>query len=477
MAERDSFLNAIQKNPNDSMVRLVFADWLEERGDPHGELIRIQCKLHDWVSDREERAELQARERELLVEHYDEWLAPFDGIADCYVQFDRGLFDVTINAEPSSFPMSNWIGTLRLRNFQHIGKFFRDRLRRTTELPTLHTLDVAGITLSDREASNLVEIIEDRSLKAVLLMNCLTTDQLLDLLKSNFLSSLTRLGLDGCVSDRAWLLDWQPRQHRDSPWVQDYRTPGLGRHPDRFRNSMYMPLQRCPSGSFRMGTNEDNQERTFEKDEMAHLVSLSRDFYIGVYPVRIVDYNRVMEWDPGVQQRDIHRTDVHRPMEFVNWTDAVEFCTQLSNLPEEKLAGRKYRLPTEAEWEYACRAGSETHYALGNAWNNYFGNASGLTAASPVGNYLPNAWGLYDMHGNVREWCADWYRREYYSESSVVDPKGPEEGMQRIMRGGSWDVTSINYARSAYRVMLDPNERRQGVGFRVVCELENQFVT
>ena len=130
----------------------------------------------------------------------------------------------------------------------------------------------------------------------------------------------------------------------------------------------------------------------------------------------------------------------------MSWDDAVEFCEKLSALVEERAAGRKFRLPTEAEWEYACRAGTTTRFSFGDdpaglancAW--FAENASGLPR--PVGQKRPNAWGLYDMHGNMPEWCADWYAKDYYEKSPVDDPEGPATGSGRVTRGGGWFNTA-----------------------------------
>ena len=145
-------------------------------------------------------------------------------------------------------------------------------------------------------------------------------------------------------------------------------------------------------------------------------------------------------------------------------------------MPEEKKAGRKYRLPTEAEWEYACRAGTMTPFNFGSQLNGRQANCDGtrpygtdtkgpnLEKTSPVGTYPANAWGLYDMHGNVWEWCSDWYGE--YPSGSVTDPSGPARGWQRVYRGGDWRVDAVN-CRSADRG-CDPSIRSRLIGFRVV---------
>ena len=155
-------------------------------------------------------------------------------------------------------------------------------------------------------------------------------------------------------------------------------------------------------------------------------------------------------------------------MEQVSWTDAIEFCLKLSALPEERTAGRFYQLPTEAQWEYACRAGTTTEYSFGDdesklgdyAW--YKSNSGSKT--HPVGQKKPNAWGLYDMHGNVWEWCQDWHGD--YAGRAVTNPSGANLGSSRVFRGGSW-FGPAGLCRSAGRYWINPLGRYNHFGFRV----------
>ena len=171
----------------------------------------------------------------------------------------------------------------------------------------------------------------------------------------------------------------------------------------------------------------------------------------------------------------------NHPVEQVSWEDAVEFCQRLSALPEEKKAGRVYRLPTEAEWEYACRAGTKTAYSFGSQLNGRQANCDGtvpygtdmkgpyLKEKSAVGTYPANAWGLYDMHGNVWEWCSDRYGA--YPAGSVTDPSGPATGSFRVIRGGCWADDAVD-CRSAFRLRRGPSDRIiGGLGFRVALSL------
>jgi formylglycine-generating enzyme required for sulfatase activity len=157
------------------------------------------------------------------------------------------------------------------------------------------------------------------------------------------------------------------------------------------------------------------------------------------------------------------------PVVQVSWDEAVEFCRKLSSLPEEKSAGREYRLPTEAEWEYACRAGSTTEYSFSDGDSRldeyaWFTKNSNKTT-HPVGQKCPNGWGLYDMHGNVWEWCEDWHGD--YRRGSVTDPVGPSLASDRVYRGGGWN-SSARGCRSAFRRSYTPDNRYGYLGFRVV---------
>jgi formylglycine-generating enzyme required for sulfatase activity len=205
-------------------------------------------------------------------------------------------------------------------------------------------------------------------------------------------------------------------------------------------NSIGIALKLLPAGTFTMG------QAWGDSDETPHEVTLSKPYYLGVTEVTNAQWQAVMGRVPSNWKDD------DRPVEQVSWEDAVEFCRKLSAFPAEKQAGRVYRLPTEAEWEYACRAGTETRYSFGDdesrlgeyAW--YYGNSGNETHA--VGTKKPNAWGLFDMHGNVREWCSDWYGE--YPKGAVTDPQGPSHASVRVLRGGSW-LGSASLCRSAHR--------------------------
>ena len=225
-------------------------------------------------------------------------------------------------------------------------------------------------------------------------------------------------------------------------------------------------------GDFRMGSPDD--EAGHDKDEApVHAVKLTKGFWMGRHEVTQAQWQKVMGTDLAAQQSHAAPDSAAAaagpglPMCFVSWEDAVAFCAKLNET--EMAAGRlpagwQYALPTEAQWEYACRAGSEGAYSAGNldavAW--YDGDAD--EAAHPVGRKVGNAFGLYDMHGNLFEWVADWYGP--YAVADAADPNGPSEGSFRVFRGGSW-LGGAALCRSAYRGNAKPDFCANGIGFRI----------
>jgi formylglycine-generating enzyme required for sulfatase activity len=266
-------------------------------------------------------------------------------------------------------------------------------------------------------------------------------------------------------------------------------------------NSIGMRLVLVPAGSFTMGSPKAEREETLgqieDKKEIRdmvnaegpqHGVEITRAFFMGVHEVTQAELEKVMGGNPsffsalgkGGDKVKGMRTDDF-PVESVSWHDAVKFCERLSALPAEKAAGRVYRLPTEAEWEYACRGGTQTTFHFGNTASSrqanfdgegpYGGSAKGpnLERTTRAGAYKANAFGLFDMHGNVWEWCSDWYDAGYYRKSSIQDPTGAKEGKERVLRGGSF-VDDAWSCRATLRNKQAPDERTNNVGFRVVCE-------
>jgi formylglycine-generating enzyme required for sulfatase activity len=221
-------------------------------------------------------------------------------------------------------------------------------------------------------------------------------------------------------------------------------------------NSVGMRFIYCPPGTFLMGSPPAEKDR--RQDEVPHQVTLTKAFYLGQTTVTHAQWQAVMGKNPSA-----FKGPEDLPVEQVSWDDCQEFCRKLSAKD-----GKPYRLPTEAEWEYACRAGEKTAYFYGDepgllgefAW--YERNASNRTQS--VATKGPNTWGLYDMHGNVWQWCQDWYG--YYPNTAVTDPQGPKTGKDRVFRGGAWG-NDARGCRCAARYWGAPGGRRTQFGVRV----------
>jgi formylglycine-generating enzyme required for sulfatase activity len=255
-------------------------------------------------------------------------------------------------------------------------------------------------------------------------------------------------------------------------------------------NSIGMEFALISAGSFVMGadpnfvkafrkeasmpensTPDYDWDLEFSLETPAHKATISRPFYLGKYTVTQDQWETVMGSNPSVVKGR------NNPVENVSWLDAQEFIKRL-NAKEEHT---RYRLPTEAEWEYAAKAGTSTAYFFGNAKNlpeytkklsEYAwlsGNSEGTT--HPVGQKRPNAWGLYDVYGNVDEWVQDWYGETYYADSPETDPMGPPDGEERVNRGGNWGSLTME-CRSGYRISNPPDTRSYTLGVRLALSLE-----
>jgi len=292
-------------------------------------------------------------------------------------------------------------------------------------------------------------------------------------------------------------LKWNPHQ-----WV-DTTGPATRR---RFYRAVVVavPTNVIPAtnmvfiapGKFLMGS-PTNEPARFNDENPQRLVTLSRGYWIGKHEVTQGEFLEVMGYNPsfhnGVQDLPTpgtdYGTDLSRPVEQVSWNEAVAYCQALTAREQNEgqlPPGFQYRLPTEAEWEYACRAGTTTPYHYGSALRSGMANFDGrfeyppcsattnhcenvagtfLKRTTPVGSYTPNAWGLYDMHGNVSEFCQDY--ANWYPAGPVTDPQGPASGTVRIVRGGVWGIPA-HFLRSAHRDWLNPTVQHYYFGFRVV---------
>ncbi|MBI1913281.1 MAG: SUMF1/EgtB/PvdO family nonheme iron enzyme [Planctomycetes bacterium] len=260
--------------------------------------------------------------------------------------------------------------------------------------------------------------------------------------------------------------------------------------PPTQENALGMNFVLVRRDKFRMGSPTTEPERG--NDETPHEVQILCSYYLGVHEVTQDQYQQVMGKNPS-RFTQPNGGGPNHPVENVSYADAVEFCRKLSEQPQERQARRSYRLPTEAEWEFACRLGGPpggmtlaTHY--GNSLSAGEANFDGdfpynggdkiprVGATTPIGKYRASNLGLFDMHGNVWEWCNDWYQDDYYTKGPMIDPQGPDPTKtdppptSRVVRGGAWDAPG-DRCRSAYRTARDPNRGFDNVGFRVVLIL------
>jgi len=245
-------------------------------------------------------------------------------------------------------------------------------------------------------------------------------------------------------------------------------------------NSIGIEFIAIPAGSFMMGASDDEPD-LYDNVKPLHKVTISKPFHIGKYEVTQAQWEAVMGSNPytldrsnpfynlpGMSERITHP---NHPA-TVSWNDAQEFIKELN----AKEGHNRYRLPTEAEWEYVTRAGTSTAFSFGDnisdlgsyAWYGEDFNSGGT---HPVGQKLPNPWGLYDVHGNAWEWVQDRYDKDYYKQSPSVDPKGTDSGNDYVVRGGSWHVTADSW-RSSFRKPYDADYRGISIGFRVAMNAE-----
>ena len=248
--------------------------------------------------------------------------------------------------------------------------------------------------------------------------------------------------------------------------------------PGLYESAKPLDMVLIQPGTFTMGSPSDEQGRTAIYDWHPHEVTLTRAFYLGKYEVTQAQWRAVMRSNPSSS----YGVGNDYPAHTVSWNDCQTFVENLNGM-----GLGTFRLPTEAEWEYACRAGTTTRYSFGDAlecsadhreyceildefmwWtgnNTYNGNANGAKA---VGQKLPNPWGLYDIHGNVLEWCSDWWE-DSSAGNPQVDPQGPTSGSKRVIRGGFWGY-GPSHCRSAIRMGGSPDRGDGAYGLRLVRE-------
>jgi formylglycine-generating enzyme required for sulfatase activity len=253
-------------------------------------------------------------------------------------------------------------------------------------------------------------------------------------------------------------------------------------------NGVDLEMVLIPSGTFMMGPESEAGPNI---NEIQHQVTISKPFYMGKYPVTQAQWQQVMGTNPSLWKSNpwhelmgtnpsLFRSKKLLPVENISWKDTQSFCLKLKEMTQ-----LPFGIPTEAQWEYACRAGTTTPFHFGSQLNGMQANCNGtapypyiqgwfwttknkgtyLGKTSPVGKYPANVWGLYDMHGNVWEWCSDWYGE--YPSGSVTDPIGPATGSDHVFRGGCW-WRSAGCCRSAARYSIVPSDCGLNcIGFRV----------
>jgi sulfatase modifying factor 1 len=277
-----------------------------------------------------------------------------------------------------------------------------------------------------------------------------------------FVLAATLAGIFGCGSQekdppKPVAIGNPQAQEKDPPKiiVTDPTKPAV-------TNSLCMKFAWIPPGTFMMGSPKEETGRDLLKtDETQHKVTLTKGYYMGVYTVTQEQWKKIMCKNPSFL-----KGEKNLPVENISWDDCQEFIKKLREKDK-----KPYRLPTEAEWEYACRAGTTTAFHFGPTIStdqaNYYGDGKkGINRkkTTPVGSFPANAWGLHDMHGNVWQWCDDWLGD--YPQKDVVDPQGADNGKFRVLRGGSWYDSPV-YCRSALRNGLEPGYRHFNFGLRV----------
>ena len=235
-------------------------------------------------------------------------------------------------------------------------------------------------------------------------------------------------------------------------------------------NGVSFTMVRVEGGTFMMGATAEQGSDVDGDEKPAHKVTLTNDYYIGQTEVTQALWQAVMGNNPSSINEGNYGTNLQRPVEYVTWNDCQTFISKLN-----ELTGKRFRLPTEAEWEYAARGGNKSHdykYAGGNtidevAWY-LTSQQSGATGygTQTVATKAPNELGLYDMSGNVDEWCQDWYSSSYYSSTPSVNPTGPNSGYDRVVRGGSW-YYGDRYCRVSRRYHKMEREANNILGLRL----------
>jgi len=493
----------LQDDPFDRAIRGIFGDWLEDHGDParlaRRRLLQVQTELADWIADVAERRALYREEERLLAEYGLDWLAPLgpyssearfrDGLID--VTFDAGLFvSSRFVAESERLFDAAWIGSVRLE----MPRTPPRHLANCPALARVRQLDLRATGLTDETLAALLTGPHLGRLVALDLSNNLLTDESASLLSGAQLSHLVRLDLRNnhltaggvrCILNSERL----PRLRSIEVHGNRVETEVLQEVLDRVAvrdgvcnrrlNSIGMEFIEVPAGVILMGSPESEPDRGSAVGPI-HEVELTRSFYLSRYLVTQRQYELILGNNPAVFALN-NGGGLNHPAEMVTRGNADLFCERLSQVDAEILAGCSYRLPTEAEWEHACRAGTFGAFSFGHAAASRLANFDGrhpyaggkrgayIGRTTPVGTYPANGFGLFDLHGNVWEWCADYYDERYYSRKGQrKDPTGPRSGTRVSARGGSWSSHGSTCRSASRDYWYGPHYCRDNIGFRVV---------
>jgi uncharacterized protein (TIGR02996 family) len=500
MTPEIAFVQAILEDPEDLDQRRIFADWLEDQGGDlalRGELMRLQCDLSAGVPDVARRDPMRRREAALWERLREAWLGPLaEHCSEARVV--NGLLRVAMSAEQfCQEPIATaaaglfrraWVETVRLDS---PAAYILD-IAQSPALRTVSALDLSGRPQGPRlENARLQVFLQNAAhfprLTRLNLANRQLTDGAIALLdRKGWLTKLTsldvrnnRLSNEGVrfllerAAPRLREIEVHGNDALNATTLEFLRNRRLSTN--RLVNSVGMELVRIPAGSYLMGSPEGEASR-LEDEGIQHEVEITRPFYLGAFLVTQQQYQQVMNRNPS----DFGQGDQHSPsmpVENVSHAEAREFCDRLGQLPGEEVFRRNYRLATEAEWEWACRAGglSGQAYAFGSSfrqgWIHCTSNKPDIRNPLPVGSFPPNDWGLYDMHGNCWDWCNDWYSDSYYQASPRENPQGPAAGDRLVLRGGSW-FNASTLCRSASRFGTTPSGSNC-IGFRVALSIED----
>jgi uncharacterized protein (TIGR02996 family) len=480
-------LHDCASTPADNAPHLILADWLEDHGQgERAELVRLQCKLADWVPDWQERQALIARQDELIATHRDAWLGALAKRCQ-HVEFRRGLCRVWVTSRNFCAPAFGtalsdhqpttlveqvritqcksltrvatrpWLGSVPALSLARLelNDAGLTPLLASEHLEHLADLDLTGAQLQPNDLHLLLRAPLYQRLARLVVRNTRTNEKTVQALLQAAPGSLRDLDVDGtgCPHDTLQLLE--------------------ARQPGRIMNSLGMEFVRVPAGSFLMGSVE-GERGALNDQHPRHPVTLTKPFWLGRFAVTQGQYRAVMEENPS----RFTSNGTALPVENVDYQQVTEFCSQLGKLKAERAAKRTYRLPTEAEWEHACRAGTFTPFITGDDPSLDFMNYRGRFDSNEperthpgrplaVGSYPPNAFGVYEMHGNIWEWTSDWMEDDWYSKSPAIDPTGPDSGDARAIRGGCWHAVGI-CLRSAHRFAENLDTQDDFTGFRVV---------